>query len=318
MINVRYLEIHPVENWVKDKTACCVRVLNKHTDLISSGGILAITTCLLAGKIFQSIPRILPRIAKVVFDFGGVIWLNVQVRDVIKNGRDLSRTIKNHDLPAMLEVAAKVLVKGVNVLLTCAIFAGSIVAACGLPQYALALALAIRPVGLACLGVNIISDIRDYVVNERVLQRLALIDQQSTIAKVMTCFLEIINPCAILNDVSVSWTEERRLADVIVRQLDTFTVETFQEMLRKKRENVDARMEAMKLFYSVKDGMLCKQAGTKANLSLIVLGYISMGICRAFPDSLVEMSTRWAMSVLYTDELIRQKLFQVDLTTSKT
>lgn len=294
-----------------------VRILNKHTDLISSCGILAITTCLLAGKIFQSMPKILPRIAKVVFDFGGIIWLNVQVRDLLKSGRDLSRSCHHSEWQAAVEVAAKVFVKGVNIILTSAFFCGSFVAACGFPQTMLALALAVRPLGLACLGLNILTDVRDYFVNETVLERLSLIEDGDprgvTVAKVMTCFLEIVVQHKATRDISGPWVEEKRLARVLVRQLDTQTLETFREMLAKEREKENPRLDAIKLFYSVKDGMRSKQAGTKANISLILLGYLSMGLCRAFPESLIEMGTRWGMSVLYTDELIRQKLFQKDL-----
>ena len=50
-------------------------------------------------------------------------------------------------------------------------------------------------------------------------------------------------------------------------------------------------------------------------MSLSVLGYVSMGVCKMFPDSLIEMGMRWSMSVLYTDDLIRLKINQMDLET---
>ena len=306
--------------WVEEQASRAwqwsVKVLNKHTDLISSAAILAITTCLLAGKIFKAIPSIIPRLAKVVFDFGGIIWLNVQVRDCIKSWRDFSRAITHANWSAIIESAAKIMVKGANILLTSAIFAASVVGACGIPQASLLLGLTIRPLGLACLAMTIATDIRDYFVNETLVEKFKHIEQtpdgSKTIAKVMACFLEIITESPTKAS-SSAWTAERHLADAIVRQLDTPTVETFQEMLAHPRKEQSPRAEALKLFYQVEDGIRSKQAGTKANLSLIALGYVSMGICRAFPDSVIEMATRLGMSVLFTDELIRQKLFQYDL-----
>lgn len=277
-----------------------VHVLNKHTDMISSAGILAITTCLLAAKIFKNIPPFLPRLARIVFNFGGIIWLNVQMRDLIKSGRDLYRA---SDWQGVLETAAKVFYKSVNVFLTCAIFGASVAAVCGFPYAPLALSIALRPISLASLGINIATDIRDYFVNESILHELKQIEDGNALSlkKTMICFLEIITRSKQRS----SFPKEKKLADLLVRQIDVSVIETFQEQLKSQNP--------FKLFHSVKDSMVSKQAGTKANLSLIALGYISMGICRAFPDSLIEMTTRWGMSVLYTDELIRQKLFQCDL-----
>lgn len=298
-----------------------VRVLNKHTDLISSLGILAITTCLLAAKIFKNIPSILPRLANVVFNYGGIIWLNVQVRDFIKSCRDWGRVVGQGDWQALLETTAKVFVKGVNILLTCAFFGASVAAAVGFPQLTLALHMAVRPLSLTSLAINIAGDVRDYFANEEVLKQLDSLETDCKtdrqIAKVMGCFLEIVMrpkhvPCRGL----LQWSKERKLADFIVRQLDTYTLETFQEGLGKKRALSDVRQEVLKLFYNVQDSMRNRQANTKANLFLTVVGYVSMGICRAFPETVVEKATRFGMSVMYTDELIRQKLFQADLAES--
>lgn len=305
----------PLEELVLKGVRWSGRVLNKHVDIIGNVGILAITTCLLAGKVFDNIPKVLPRIARVVYDFGGIIWLNAQVRDLIKSGRDFGRAFLEKDIPGVVEVATKVFVKGVNVFFTVAIFGGSIIAACGFPQASLALALAIRPLGLASLALNILLDVRDYSMNERLLKQFSSYEEDSefslSVAKTVASFAEII----LGRELSRGWEEQRRFADLLVRHLDTLTIETFQELLAKDRERIQPRSEALKIFYSIKDGMRSRQAGTKANLSLTAMAYISRGICRAFPDTLIDMTTRWSISVLWTDEFIRQKLFQYDLAT---
>jgi hypothetical protein len=299
--------------WVKDKVHSIRCFLDKHTDIVSSLGILVITTCLLTSKIFKSTPKILPRVAKIVYDFGGIIWLNVQIRDLIKSGKDLFRTTQTHDLLGIVETAAKVLVKGVNVILTCVIFCGSVLSTLVMPQASLCIALSIRTFSLVCLAINVASDVRDYFANRELLKRLERMDAESNgsvlIGKVMICFLEIIKQLPS----SRPKTEEYKLADRLVRQLNTFTLEIFQEALSKDRKEKRPLIDALKLFYGVTDGMHGSQAYTKANLSLTALGYVSMGICRAFPDSLTEMATRWSMSVLYTDKLLTEKFFQAEL-----
>jgi len=304
---------------VKEKRALVsrtvVKILNKHTDLISSLGILAITTCLLAAKIFKRIPAILPRLALVTLNFGGIIWLNVQIRDFFKSCMDLQSIIGDKEWNALVETSAKVFVKAVNLLLTCTTFAASVIATVGFPQISLAMYLGMRPLALSSLAIAIGGDIRDYFVNQAVLKHLGSLEEKAEtlpMIKVMSCFLNILkNPkCSE----AIHGPEEHRMARCIVRQLDFATIETFEEGLAGKQRTSDSSsIEALKLFYMIKDSMTNKQAATKANLSLITLGYFSMGLCRAFPDTLIEMASRWSMSVLYTDELIRQKLFQHDL-----
>lgn len=317
LFEIPEFSFRPINEWAKDKIGVAKRILDKHTDVISSMGILAITTCLLASKIFERAPKFLPRVAMLVYNYAGIIWLNVQVRDLVKSIKDASRAIKSFDVPAMVETAAKVFVKGSNIILTCVIFAGSVASALVFPQASLAIALSIRSFSLSCLCVNVLSDIRDYFANESLLKRLEKVeaheDGSLLIGKIMVCFLEIVKDLPGSSKASQQWKEEWKLADRLVRQLDSYTVETFRESLQKDRKEKNPLVDSLKLFYGVKDGLLSTQAYTKANLSLTTLGYISMGICRAFPDSLVEMLARWSMSVLYTDEFIQRKFFQSDL-----
>lgn len=308
---------HSIEDWAKEKIRFAKRVLDKHTDVISNLGILIITTCLLASKVFERTPKILPRMAMVIYNYGGLIWLNVQTRDLMKSVKDLLRSCQIANTEGIIETAAKVFVKGSNIFLTCVIFAGSVISFVAIPQASLAIALCIRSFSLSCLFINILSDVKDYFANEVLLKRLEELDANSEgsrlIGKVMVCFLEIVKNLETPSRISSEWKEEWRLADRLIRQLDHYTLETFKESLNEDRKEKNPLVDALKLFYGVKDAMKSNQGTTKANLSLIALGYFSMGLCRAFPDSLIEMLSRWSMSVLYSDEFIQRKFFQVDL-----
>jgi hypothetical protein len=306
-----------VEEWVQHKIHFAKRILDKHTDVVSNLGILAITTCLLASKIFEQTPKILPRLAMIVYNYAGIIWLNVQARDLIKSIKDLSRSIQQFEKLSMLETAAKVFVKVSNIMLTCVIFTGSVLSAFVFPEASLTIALSIRSFSLSCLCINVFSDIRDYFANQGLLRQLHKIEAAPNssilIGKIMVCFLEIIKNMETPSKISLEWTEEWKLTDRLVRQLDHYTIETFQESLQTDRKEKVPLVDAIKLFYGIKDGMQRSQAFTEANICLTYLGYASMGICRAFPDTLIEMLARWSMSVLYTDEFIQRKFFQADL-----
>lgn len=308
---------YPFRSWLKDKTALVKRVFDKHTDVILNLGILITTTCLLASKIFNHMPKFVPRMAAIVYNYGGILWLNLQVRDMAKSGRDLTRAFQTFEIGGMVETAAKVFVKGVNVILTCVIFAGCVVSAFVFPQASLAIALSIRTFSLSCLMVNIASEIRDYFANEQLLMRLEKLEADPegsmVIGKVMVCFLEIVKNEKSPSNMSSKWKTEWKLADKLVRQLEYYTLETFTESLATDRKEKNPLIDALKLFYGVKDGMRDSQAKTKADLSFRALGYFAMGVCRAYPDTLVDMFSRWSMSVLCTDGFLQHKFFQVDL-----
>lgn len=285
-------------------------VLNKHTDLVSSLQILAITTCLLASKLFEGVPVILTRVSLVALNYTGIVSLNVQVKDLLKSCEDCVFGIKHRQWTQVVETAAKVLCKGVNVLLTAVFFGTSLLALAGYPGAVLTAALALRPLSLLVLGVKIISDLRDYIVNETVLKKIVKIeggeDFRGRIEKVMLRFLARIKG----TDSAEESAKESFLADKMVYQLDWLTLETFKERLIGLKESENRHAETLKVFYAVRDSVQSGQTATRSNISLTTLGYLAMGLCKMFPDSLTEMASRWSMSVLYTEELIRQKLFQ--------
>jgi hypothetical protein len=300
------LDLHQkgVQAW---RWAC--HVLNKHTDLISSVGILTLTTCLLAAKIFPKIPPIWPRLSLVILNFGGIIWLNVQVRDFIKNVRDLSFAAQMRELSGVLLTAVKVLVRGIDILLTCGLFTASVVASCGYPHTTLLMYASMRPFAILSLAMGVMTEICNYFINERLLAKIEKKALEGRLKQVMQCFVDRVL-CQKQDRQAIPHLDQL-LAVHIIRQLDMSTLEIFQERLKISSREDDE--ESVNIFHAMKTSIQNKQAATEASLFLTALGYVSMGICKIFPGSLAEIGLRWGMSVLYTDELIKQKLFQSDL-----
>lgn len=303
----------------------CLYALNNHTDLISNLGVLVATTCFLASKVFVNAPAFLPRMAIIILNRGVIIWLNEQVKDLLKSCRDF-RIINAGEWQAYAVTAIKVAEKAVGVLLTCGMFGASCATFFGMTALTTSLYSIMRPFSLSALGVGVACKAYDYFVDNALLKQLAALesagDDRSAsrqIAKVMKCFLEVLvlpieeQQALDRQQEEDQFLAERRLARKIVRQLDMWTVQTFRDSLKDKSKSDTPRIEAIKLFYSVKDSMANSQAAVEANLSLMALGYGAMAISRAWPDTVADMSARWAMSVLYTDELVRQKIFQWDL-----
>ncbi|MBA3816373.1 MAG: hypothetical protein H0X29_07610 [Parachlamydiaceae bacterium] len=308
-----------VAGWHKIKN-----ILDHHTDAISSIGILAVTTALLAAKIFPSMPAIIGKSGRLVLEFSGIIWLNVQIKEFSKSVRDCSRALYSSDYETILRTVLKVSIKGVNILLTCAYFSASIATFIGFSQVSGTIYMTLRPLSLAILSTEIINDIWDYATNIKLLKKMDLIEGSPNpsfqIAKLICSYLNI-NLVNRSQHASTALTSER-LASSIFTQLDTFTIKQLQTKKAHTPEDLGrisskvgtSRIQALCLYYNIKEGLINTQARVKSNLSLIVLGYVSRGICKMYPDSLTEMIVRWGMSVLFTNELIKYKLRQMDLT----
>lgn len=277
----------------------CVRVLNKHTDLISSLGIFTLTTCLLVSKIFNNIPTILPRISLVVLNVGSIIWVNVQIRDFLKSCRDLKIGLTVADIEGVIITAAKCFVKGCDILLSCHLFSAAVIALAGFPHISATMYATMSPIAVASLLMKIGEDVYDYFTNESVLKKMETLSVKE--AAITICFVKMMTDSSFRPK---AIDDESRFTAKVIRQLDTPALEIFQETFEEKV------LEEKKIFLALKDSLQSKQTGTKNSLGLISLGYVSMGICRMYPDSIIEYGVRWIMSLLYTSELIRQKIFQ--------
>lgn len=295
------------------------RILDHHTDAISSLGILTVTTGVLAAKIFPRMPAIIGSSGRLFLEFCGIIWLNVQVKEFFKSKQDCLQAMRSLECEPIIKTMIKVIIKGINILLTCAYFGASIATFIRFSQISLRTYMALRPLSLVILSAEIINDIWDYTTNKKLLRKFDFIEGQENgsqqLARVMRSYLRIHLENQNHNvqiDKKETKTAENKLASSIVRQLDLFTLEQLQENSSSKTG--DSRTKALQLYYNVKDGLGNIQARVKSNLTLTVLSYVSRGICKMYPDSLIEMLARWGMSVLFTDELVfKYKLRQMDL-----
>ena len=103
------------------------------------------------------------------------------------------------------------------------------------------------------------------------------------------------------------------LADRMVRRLSTATLESLAERIAKGEHHGDPQQEALKLFYKIREGVEMRQQWTEDNLSITALGYGAMAVSKAFPETVADYTARWSLSVLWTDVLVRQKLFNYDV-----
>lgn len=270
----------------------------EHTDLLSSLGYLTLNTCIVASKLFTRFPQVIGRASNVLLNYMGVIELNFQWNTLWKNFQDTKWAFTYGDRKGYVLSALKTGIKGIDIILCSGLFAASLFALGGYLSVAAKMYRIMRPIGLVsyfpCVGLVI----SDYFVNRSVLKKIEAIGKSPEKIK------QVIKEISLLNTYSKS--EEKLFAMQLVRQLDQNVLLTVMKKLQES--NRDGISE--ELWTSLKKGIQDKQDYTRANASLIGIGYISLGICRAYPNTLLQSSLQWLICLLYTGKIVIEKYQQ--------
>lgn len=297
-----------IENETRSVWEACRTIYQRHSDLLSQLTTLALNTVILASKIIQKIPSIIPRFANTALSFTGLLYLNLQVRDLLKVGGDLVDSIKTKDLEGIVFVSARVTVKALNILLGIGMMGATLVALCGFPAVALAMYGIMRPFALFSLFIGIGLEVYDYKKNGALLKKFQKLEHcPEKISKVVMALREQIQK---KTNKSVCSKEEQRLVLHTFRQLEHFRVDALRKEFFEEKLFGEGGGEE-KLFEKIKTAFEQKRVYIQANLGLISLGYLCMGICKMWPDTLVQSATVWGISLLYTTKLIYQKITQI-------
>lgn len=298
----------------EEVTVCwrwCVKIYHQHSDLVTNLGLFAVNTTILVSKIFEEIPKMIPRGCYVALNFTGVFWLNIQFRDLIKNGEDLYQSIIDEDMEGIVFTAAKVTVKSLNILLTGSMLAAAVITLVGFPEIALSMYAIMQPFAIFSVLVGLGTDVYDHKKNSALASQFTQIETlDEKVKTVMDCFLKQL--------MDVKSSEKNTLAKHTFRQLDHYTVEQMKETIKKSHPNISGEElikaipeeKITKLFSAIKEAFLQKQKFMEANLGLMTLGYLSMGICRVWPGSVIQSSVTWGMSLLYTSKKVWEKYLQ--------
>lgn len=295
------------------------KLYRNNSDLISSLNNVFLNTVLLTSKLIKATPPIIPRVAFTLLSFSGMISINMQARNWSKHMLDWRFALRFRNYPAMAITAVKVCIKGSNILLTSALFAGSIISLVGFPQITLVMFKALQPIALVSLIGSVSGEVVDFITSKRLLSRLHKLPSQTgadvKIQQVAQNFLFFAyqSPYRKMDariQINEKWKSEQRLALDIVRQMEGFTLERFKDGLAVKsigRYSTLTPAESLHVFQSIEKALRQSHTFKKANIGLTALGYVSMGICRLFPQSIVQYGLTLTMSLFYTGKMICEK-----------
>jgi len=271
----------------------------RHSDLGGSCAILALNICVLASKIFASLPQVVGRSALVALNYVGLVGLNVQVRCLVKTFSDVFWASDAHDFGAMGITIGKVVNEVSNILLILGNVVAAVASLANRRIVALTLYRVMAPWGLIATFLVVGLDIGRYYFHRALSNRLRVLGELNDADE------RIRTLCSLLAKKHVNATSsyDQRLAATVVLSLDVETWSKLQTEIGK----VHQKEQRQRLYRAITDYCRDQEKLASADLGLKGFGYFSMGVCRAFPDSLVQSGLCTAISLLYTSKLAVQK-----------
>lgn len=291
----------------------------KHSDLVASVTNVALNAIMFLSTVVRQIPSIFPRIAFTCLSFTGMISMNMQGSDWIKHVRDCRFAIHLRFFVPVMLTAARVCVKACNIFLTFSTFGAAVIALCGFPHISITIFVVLQPLALLALIGTIFGELIDYYSNTRLLNRLHAVkkeDPEGLVAqRVAQCFVNfafqpLFQKMDSRIDRNVVWKNPQRLAFDVLAQMEEWDLNNLKEKLAAAgigRYSVLSQSEGLWVFKKVGKSLQHHQTMTKANIGLIVLGYVSMGLCRLFPQTIIQYGVTLGMSLLYTAKLAYRK-----------
>lgn len=259
------------------------KVISQNTDLIQSVSYTTWHTLIFVSRFFKEIPDSIGHASKCILSLHSYIpiSINLNFQDLSKHFHDAKNSFLTRDKISMLLTSLKVMAKSVDIFLILGGTAAAFASLAGMALVASMLYQLMIPLGIASLGVAIFFDIYDYVENKALIGRVKNL-QESEIDAVTMQVIRALNHKP---------NPGETLGSRIVRQIDTFTLNGLSEFSWNKVTG------ALDLTHEIKSRHLIKRA----------IGYLTLFLCRMYPDTLFQSSLQLGMSLYYTLDLAYTK-----------
>lgn len=272
----------------------------KHGELLKQSYTLALTSCVLAEKIWPAINSAIPQTSLLLLRYTSLYFIGPQIQQLCKSGRDLYLASHYGDVTGIVLTAAKVTVKATNLFLTIAQFVMPVFNLLTMTRLATTLGEIIVPLSRGAWFIGCSNQISDYYLNKNLVSELESLvqNERQRITKVMNNFLELLK-----NPVSACPKAIDPLALRLIRQCEGSSLDLFQDSCTLNDD------EAMRYLAIVRECIEQKGFYSEAGTALSALGYAAMHISKLYPDSVVEWSLRWSISFLYLLKIVHKKIF---------
>ncbi|HRW58514.1 MAG TPA: hypothetical protein P5048_02710 [Chlamydiales bacterium] len=285
-----------------------------HTDLISSVSILALDVIFLLGKIFPAFPQKLSQFSFVALNFSGLICLNFMVSFIRKTRKDCLIAQKAQSRLIFFETMVKVFYIGSGILLTVGMFLASVFIYFEKHQLVSIFYKVMRPWGALSIMIAIGLDVYYYMNNKRFIAKFDKVFSNQKKDRFSQLIHQLFHKQTAC---SIDKNEQKVLiwAATLRARTDKDTWKTFQNKLscmevddlqfsREKQDSLCQMIECLK------DNIIVQQQIASADLGVRGFGYVSMGINKIFPNTLIQGVVLLANASLYTSMLCYQKIKQ--------
>lgn len=268
------------------------RLYHKHSDLVSQYSRLFLNSIILAGKLPTGIPLALPRAAFAWMSYTGITYTNIMVRGVCKTANDFKYAFKASDWKAAAYTLVRTAVKVTDIVMMFIMFGASLVTLAGFPATSLAIYASMRPISMASLALVISDEIIDFLDTKDILDTCGEDEPPQRMEHFEAYALDQPLDAAALGD-------ER--ARSMVRVLEEHALGVFQDHPQKIKH----------CYHEVRKAVDQKHRTTIENIYARIFGYFSLAVCRYYPDSLIQATLTWGISLYYTEKMVREKLRNV-------
>lgn len=265
-----------------------------------------VNTTFLLGKAIAAIPAVITNLAYASLRFIGLLWVHVQMRALLKSGGDLLFALSNRCWTRVCYVTSLVFVQGTGACLTVGGTVAAVVATLAYKSTATWVFMVMRPWGLAALVVQIALDVIAHLTDGPLIDRMREASRSGTRVQ------------AFFGAYQLGTISEAGLAAAARSRMDP---NTWKELENKARALLDSsslnpvfrmtrRWRLQRLFKITIENLHTQREEARSHLARTVVGYVAMGITRAYPQTVIEAIVNWTINLYWTSEMLSRKYVQ--------
>ncbi len=263
-----------------------LKQLREHLDLISYTVTMVSNAVFLAGKLFSTVPELVTRTSFLLMNTVGLLYLDWQVSATVKSSKDCQLARRVCNWPLVGQTALCTLNGASDTLLIIGGFLASLASWAKYPSVRATLYTIMRPWGVTFIFVAAGLDVLYYLTYRRVTQQLERVCQAPDSVLRAKCILHILKG-------GDGDSNDAHLASLVRASMDKYTLEVLLSRLD------DKDTDSLLLLTQIKENIATQHITERITLGLRAIGYVALGLNKAFPDTLVQPITYFATSLLY-------------------
>lgn len=276
------------------------------TEVIYGLMLSGVNTTFLLGKAIAAIPAVITHLAYASLRFIGLLWVHVQMRALLKSGGDLLFALSNHCWTRVYYVTAWAFVQGIGACLTVGGTVAAVAATLAYGSTATWMFMAMRPWGLAALVVQIALDVIAHCTDGPLIDRMR--EASKSGSRVQAFFGAYQSGAA--SEAGLAAAARSRMDPNTWKELENKACALLDRTSLHPVFRLTRQWRLRRLFHITIQNLHTQQEEARSNLARTVVGYVAMGVTRAYPQTIVEAIVNWTINLYWTSEMLSRKYVQ--------